>query len=74
MDVRKVARKWAIYCRYKYDKVDFKSVVAKVVAEIPEVKKQVKEIIPEIREIVDQVSQISKNEAEEVLSREFPKL
>ncbi|HIP66584.1 MAG TPA: glutamate--tRNA ligase [Candidatus Nanopusillus sp.] len=74
MDYKSVARKWALYNRMKYDKLDLGSIISKVVAELPEIKKNIREIIPEIKKIVIDIQKLSKEEAIEILEREFPNM
>jgi len=74
MDYREIARKWAIYYRNKYDRVELNSIVSRLVAELPEIKKDIKNIIKDIKEIVDEVNNISKEEAKRILEEKYPEL
>ena len=74
MDYREVAKKWAVFYRYKYDNLDLNSIVSKVVAEVPEIKKNIKEIIPEIKKIIDEVMKINKEEAYEIILKNYPQM
>jgi len=74
MDYREIARKWAIYYRSKYDRVELNSIISRLVAEFPEIKKDIKNIIKDIKEIVDEVSKITKDEAKKILEEKYPEL
>lgn len=74
MDFKTIVKKWVLYNRIKYDKLDLNSIVSKVVAELPEIKQKIKEIIPEIKEIVKEVEKLSKEEALAILEKEFPEM
>jgi len=74
MDYREIAKKWAIYYRSKYDKVELNSVVSRLVAEFPEIKKDIRSIIKEINEIVNEINKLSKEEAKRILEEKYPEL
>ncbi|MEM4757645.1 MAG: glutamate--tRNA ligase [Nanopusillaceae archaeon] len=74
MELEDIVKKWSLFCKVKYEKIDINSIISKVVAEIPEIKKDIKNQIPKIKEIVEKISKISKDEAKEILEREFPEL
>lgn len=74
MSFKDIARKWALYNKYKYGKLDLNSVVSKVVYEYPEIKGRIKEVINEIKNIVEEVDKLSKEECFDILKREFPEL
>jgi len=74
MDYKEIAKKWAVYYRSKYDRVDLNSIVSRLVAEFPEIKKDIKSIIKDIKEIVDEVNKITKDEAKRILEEKYPEL
>ncbi|MEM0379302.1 MAG: glutamate--tRNA ligase [Nanopusillaceae archaeon] len=74
MNFEDIAKKWALFCKVKYDKIDLNSVVSKVVAEIPEIKKDIKKYIPKIKEIVEKINIIDKEKAKIILENEFPEI
>jgi len=74
MDYKEIAKKWAIYYRSKYDKVEVNSVVSRLIAEVPEVKKDIKNVIKDVIEIVNEINKISKEEAKRILEKEYPEI
>ncbi|MGC8546775.1 MAG: glutamate--tRNA ligase [Thermoplasmata archaeon] len=55
-------------------KADFNSVISKVIAYFPEVKKNLKEIIPEIREAIEIVNSMTQDQQKAIVSKEYPEL
>ncbi|RDD52401.1 glutamate--tRNA ligase [Nanoarchaeota archaeon NZ13-N] len=74
MDYIELARKWAIYLRSKYDRIELGSIVSRLVAELPDIKKEIKNIIPEISKVIKEVEGISKEEARRILEEKYPEL
>ncbi|MGC9079311.1 MAG: glutamate--tRNA ligase [Nanopusillaceae archaeon] len=74
MDHIKLAEKWALYNRTKYDKVEVNSVISKIIYEKPEIKNKIKEIINDVKEIVEKINKLSREEAYEILRQKYPEL
>jgi len=74
MDINKLIRKWILYNKYKYGNVDLNSVVSKIVYENPDLKKNIKEIIPKVKEEINNLNNISREEAYNILLKEYPEL
>ena len=74
MDYIQAARKWALYYRSKYDKLEIKSIISRLVAEIPEIKSKIKEVIPDIVQVVKEIEKLSKEEAKDILAKEYPEI
>ena len=62
MDIKLVARKWALKNAFDYGKAEIGAVVGKVIAEFPEAKKDMKSSIEIIKSMVDEVNSLSKEE------------
>lgn len=74
-EVKEIAFKHALLNAYKHDgKAALGPVIAKVVAEKPEVKKVVRQIIPVIKEVVEEVNRLSIEEQERILRENWPEL
>ncbi len=71
--IREVARKHAILAASKYGEAKVNSVVGKVVAELPEIKKEIKEAIKIIRQVVEEVNRLPASDIEE-LAKKYEKL
>jgi glutamyl-tRNA synthetase len=74
MDIDKLIKKWVLYNKYKYGNVDLNSVVSKIVYENPDLKKNIKEIIPKVKEEINNLINISREEAYNILLKEYPEL
>jgi len=74
MDINKLIKKWVLYNKYKYGNVDLNSVVSKIVYENPDLKKNIKEIIPKVKEEINNLINISREEAYNILLKEYPEL
>ena len=73
--VKETAYKHALINAVKHDgKPSLKAVIAKVVGEIPEIRKNVKEIIGLVRDVVEEVSKLSLDEQIEIIKKEWPEL
>ncbi len=59
--------KYVLYNSVKYDKIDINSVLGKVIAERPELKKNIKDVIKEIKDIIKDVNKLSLDERKEKL-------
>ena len=68
-ELEKLIWKISVKNRLKYDKLDFKSVVGKLVHERPEIKKDLRSIISEIKKIVDKVSSLSLEDVQELAEK-----
>ncbi len=66
--------KHALANALKYGKADFKSVVAKVFAERPELKKRAKEVVEEARRVVEEVNGLVPEEIERRLRELAPEM
>lgn len=74
MDINKLIKKWVLYNKYKYGNVDLNSVISKIVYENPDLKKNIKEIIPKVKEEINNLINISREEAYNILLKEYPEL
>ncbi len=73
--VRETAYKYALLNAVKHEgKPSLKAVVAKVVGEIPEIRKHIREIIEVIREVVNEVSKLTLEEQIKIIKKEWPEL
>lgn len=73
--VREVAYKHALLNACKHGgKADLKAVVAKVIAEVPEVRGVVKEIVALVKEVVDEVNKMSAEDQLRVIKQNYPEL
>ncbi len=73
--VRETAYKYALLNAVKHEgKPSLKAVVAKVVGEIPEIRKHIREIIDVIREVVNEVSKLTLEEQIKTIKKEWPEL
>ncbi len=73
--VRETAYKYALLNAVKHEgKPSLKAVVAKVVGEIPEIRKHIREIIDVIREIINEVSKLTLEEQIKIIKKEWPEL
>jgi glutamyl-tRNA synthetase len=68
MDIKSVARKWALKNAFDYGKADIGAVIGKVIAELPEAKKDMKSSMEIIRSVVSEVNSLSKEEVSSQLS------
>jgi len=68
MDLKTVARKFALKNAFDYGKAEAKSVVGKVIAEFPEAKKDMKSALAEIANAVEEANTLGKSELEKALS------
>ncbi len=67
--VRKVAYKHALRDKALYGKVSLKSVMGKVIGEMPEVKERLKELIGVIREVAEKVEGMSMEEVKKEMAQ-----
>jgi len=74
MDINNLIKKWVLYNKYKYENIDLNSVVSKIVYENPDLKKNIKEIIPKVKEEINNSINISREEAYNILLKEYPEL
>ncbi len=66
--------KYVLYNSVKYDKIDINSILGKIIAERPEVKKDIKIVIKRIKDKIKEVSKLSLEEKEDMLKEyEFEK-
>ncbi len=73
--VRETAYKYALLNAVKHEgKPSLKAVVAKVVGEIPEIRKHIREIINVIREVINEVSKLTLEEQIKIIKKEWPEL
>ncbi len=73
--VRETAYKHALLNAVKHEgKPSLKAVVAKVVGEIPEIRKHIREIIEVIQEVVNEVSKLTLEEQIRIIEKEWPEL
>lgn len=72
MDVREIARKWALKNAFDYGKAEIGAVVGKVIAEYPDVKKDMKVNMQIINSVIQEVNSLNKEKIEEeVLKFDF---
>src|SRR3989344_9108399 len=64
-----IIKKYVIYNSVKYDKIDVNSVVGKIIAEKPEVKKDIKGLIKKIDDTIKEVSKLSLKEKNKILEK-----
>ncbi len=74
MDINKLIKKWILYNKYKYGNIDLNSVISKIVYENPDLKKNIKELIPKVKEEINNLINISREEAYNILLKEYPEL
>lgn len=75
MNLQVVIKKWALYNAIKYNgKARIDAVVAKVINEIPKIRKKIKEIIPLIEKIVEEINNIPLEKQIEILKEIAPEL
>lgn len=55
-------------------KADMKSVMNKILGEYPEYRKDPKSIIPVVKRIIDEVNSLTKDELDEIVSKDYPDL
>ena len=60
MELKQIIRKWALKNAHDYGKADMGSVVGKVIAEMPEVKKDMKSAMKSTKDIVEEVNGMKK--------------
>ncbi len=73
--LRETAYRHALLNAVKHGgKAQLKPVVAKVIAEIPEIRSSIREAIPVIREVVEEVNRLSYEEQVSILKKEYPEL
>ncbi|MFH0922614.1 MAG: glutamate--tRNA ligase, partial [Candidatus Micrarchaeota archaeon] len=68
MELKTIARKFALKNAFDYGKAEVKSVVGKVIAEFPDAKKDMKTAMVEISAAVDEANALVKEELEKALS------
>ncbi len=74
-EVKEIAYKHALLNALKHNgKAKPGPVVAKVIAEKPEVKKYIKQLIPFIKEVVEEVNKLSIEEQERIVRENWPEL
>ncbi len=67
--VKEIALKHALKNMHDYGKVSLQAVIGKVIAELPDVKKDMKNAMPIIRSVVDEVSKYDKQKVEEEMKK-----
>lgn len=55
-------------------KADFNSVISKVIAYFPDIKRNLKEFVPQIREAIDRINSMDIEEQRILVQKEFPEL
>ncbi|VVB73473.1 Glutamate--tRNA ligase [uncultured archaeon] len=70
MELNQIIRKWALKNAHDYGKADMGSVVGKVIAEMPEAKKDMKSAMKRINDMVEEVNGMKKPAIEKAL-KEF---
>jgi glutamyl-tRNA synthetase len=68
MELKQVIRKWALKNAHDYGKADMGSVVGKVIAEMPDAKKDMKSAMKHIKGIVEEVNGMKKPAIEKALN------
>ncbi len=73
MNITEEIRKQAIKNAYLHDgKADAKSVISKIMAEVPEARKNPKNIMDEVKNYVNIINSMKKEELIEIVNNEFP--
>ena len=62
-----IVKKYVLYNSVKYEKVDANSVIGKIIAENPELKKDIKNLIKKINEAIKEVSKLSLEQKNKIL-------
>lgn len=69
MEIKEIARKWALKNAFDYGKADVGAVVGKVIAEYPDAKKDMKTNMQIINTVVQEVNSLSREQIEEEVSK-----
>ncbi len=69
MDIDKIVRKYAIKNRLEFGKAQKKAVVGKIIAEVPDAKKEIKEIMKIVEKIIEEVNNTPKEKLEEEIKK-----
>ncbi|MCD6196443.1 MAG: glutamate--tRNA ligase [Staphylothermus sp.] len=73
--VKKTAYKHALLNAYKHGgKAELKPVIAKIIGEIPEIRKNVREIIDLVKQVIEEVNKLSLEQQRKILEKEYPEL
>ncbi len=74
-DIKKIILKYALYNAYLHEgKANKGSVIGKIIAEKPEVKKDLKSIMPIVDSTIKEVNEMSLEEQKHILDSDFPEV
>ncbi|RLG81707.1 MAG: glutamate--tRNA ligase [Thermoprotei archaeon] len=73
--LREIAYKYALLNAYKHSgKAELKPVISKVIAELPEVRKNIREVLNVVKNVISEVNKLSIAEQERILKENWPEL